>query len=280
MAIMLSREAFSWASARARSLAAFNVITLEHAQAIVWAAERQDAPVILQLSENALAYHRDATAIAGAMATIAKQSAARCVLHLDHITQENLAHDAARWGFSSVMWDSSALPLNENLSSTRNIVHWAHERDIWVEAELGTIGGKDGAHVAGVRTNPQEAQAFVEATQVDALAVAVGSSHAMTMKEAVLDIALIGEINDHLTVPLVLHGSSGVPDEMLAQACSAGIVKVNIGTALNTAATHAVRRVLGEAADLSDPRRYLGAARDAMADVVEHYIQVVSGPRV
>lgn len=280
MAIISSREAFSWANTSVRSVAAFNVITLEHAQAIVWAAERSDAPVILQLSENAIAYHRDATAIAEAMATIAQQSSARSVLHLDHITQENLARNAVGLGFSSVMWDSSSLPLKENLSRTRDFVHWAHERDIWVEAELGEIGGKEGAHAPGVRTNPLEAQAFVEATRVDALAVAVGSSHAMATKAAVLDIDLIREIKEQLSVPLVLHGSSGVPDDMLVEACSAGMVKVNIGTALNTAATQAVRRVLSEAADLSDPRRYLGAARDAMADVVEHYIRVVSGPRV
>jgi len=277
VSIMKSGEALEWAAQTGRSLAAFNVITLEHAQAIVWGAETRDAPVILQLSENAISYQGDATPLAAAMVSLAENSTARCVLHLDHIQDAGLARRATDWGFSSVMWDSSQLEFDQNLSATRDMVQWAHARGVWVEAELGEIGGKDGAHAPGVRTKPSEARAFIEATQVDSLAVAVGSSHAMSDQSASLDLALIAEIHRAVRVPLVLHGSSGVPDEMIRHACAAGITKVNIGTALNQAATSEVRRVLQSDAALSDPRRYLGPARDAMKETVAHYIQVVSG---
>jgi fructose-bisphosphate aldolase class II len=277
VAIVSSAEAFEWAEHTGRSVAAFNAITLEHAQAIVWGAEASDAPVIVQLSENAIAYQGDAKALAAAIVSLAESSSASVALHLDHITDGELARTSTEWGFSSLMWDSSALEFEANVSTTRDMVQWAHARGVWVEAELGEIGGKDGAHAPGVRTNPAEAKAFVEATHVDALAVAVGSSHAMSDKSASLDLGLIAEIHEVLSVPLVLHGSSGVPDDMLRDACAAGITKVNIGTALNQAATAEIRRVLGADAALSDPRRYLGPARDAMKATVEHYVRVVSG---
>lgn len=277
MSIMSSAEAFDWAARTKRSLAAFNAITLEHAQAIVWAGANGDAPVIIQVSENAISYQRDATALAAAIVSLAESSPGQCVLHLDHITSAELAHRAPTWGFSSVMWDSSELDFEANLSATRDMVQWAHARGVWVEAELGEIGGKDGAHAPGVRTKPSEAAAFVEATRVDSLAVAVGSSHAMSDKSASLNLPLISELRDAVAVPLVLHGSSGVPDDMLRQACAAGIVKVNIGTALNLAATGAVRKALESDQALTDPRRYWGPARDAMQETIEHYVQVVSG---
>jgi fructose-bisphosphate aldolase class II len=137
-----------------------------------------------------------------------------------------------------------------------------------VEAELGYVGGKPGAaqsaHSPGVRTDPVEAAEFVATTGVDALAVAVGSSHAMTTRTARLDHRLIAGLRSELPVPLVLHGSSGVPDEELARAVSAGMTKINIGTALNVALTASVRASLETDAAVSDPRRYLGPARDAM----------------
>lgn len=277
MPVMTSADAFTWAVQTGRSLAAFNAITLEHVQAIIWGAEASDAPVILQLSENAVAYQRDATALARVMVSLAESSTANCVLHLDHITDEILAKKAPDWGFSSVMWDSSELDFEGNLSATKDMVRWARTRGVWIEAELGEIGGKDGAHAPGVRTQPDEARAFVDQTGVDSLAVAVGSSHAMSDKSASLDLGLIAELKSALSVPLVLHGSSGVPDDMLRDACKAGITKVNIGTALNQAATAAVRRVLNDEERLSDPRRYLGPARDAIKSTVEHYLEVVSG---
>jgi fructose-bisphosphate aldolase class II len=174
------------------------------------------------------------------------------------------------------MWDASHLDYADNVASTRAMVDWAHDRGLWVESELGEIGGKDGAHAPGVRTSPREAQAFVESTGVDALAVAVGSSHAMQERTAELDIDLIREIAAQVSVPLVLHGSSGVPDDTIREACRAGMKKINIGTALNIAMTGAVRRVLDQNPQVTDPRKYLEPGREATTDAVSHLLRLVT----
>ena len=156
------------------------------------------------------------------------------------------------------------------------LCEWGRSEGIWVEAELGEVGGKDGAHAPGVRTDPAEAATFVADTGVNSLAVAVGFSHAMTSQTAELDLALIVRLRDAVPIPLVLHGSSGVPDASIAAATRAGIWKVNIGTALNVAFTAGVRSRLEEPA-VVDPRKYLAPARDQVADTVAHYLRVVAG---
>jgi fructose-bisphosphate aldolase class II len=160
--------------------------------------------------------------------------------------------------------------------STREVAEWGKREGVWVEAELGEVGGKDGAHAPGVRTDPAEAATFVADTGVDSLAVAVGSSHAMTSQTAELDLDLISRLRDAVPVPLVLHGSSGVPDAAIAAATRAGIWKVNIGTALNVAFTAGVRSRLEDPA-VVDPRKYLAPARERVAETVAHYLGVVAG---
>jgi fructose-bisphosphate aldolase class II len=153
---------------------------------------------------------------------------------------------------------------------------------MWVEAELGEIGGKDGAHAAGARTRPDEAAGYAAATGVDALAVAVGSSHAMLTRDAALDLELITRIRRAVSVPLVLHGSSGVPDHVLTAAIGAGMTKINIATRLNKVFTAAVRDRLAADAALVDPRRYGAAGRDAVASEVARLLAVLracAGPR-
>lgn len=257
-------------------VAAFNVITVEHAEGIAAGAEHAGLPVILQLSENAIRYHGSPDAIAAAMHAVARCSTAQVALHLDHVTDLALLHRAPDLGFGSVMYDGSTLDIDDNLARTRDVAAWGTERDIWVEAELGEIGGKDGAHAPGVRTDPDDARSFVERTGVDALAVAVGSSHAMTEKSASLDLELIERLRDAVPAPLVLHGSSGVPDDLLTDAARRGMTKINIGTALNSAYTDAVRAALASY-DGVDPRRYQAKARDAVADVVARYLKFVAG---
>jgi fructose-bisphosphate aldolase class II len=138
-----------------------------------------------------------------------------------------------------------ALPYEENVTATAAIVRQCHDAGLDVEAELGEIGGKDGVHAAGARTRPEEAKAFVEATGVDALAVAVGTSHAMTERHVALDLGLIRALRTAVSVRLVLHGSSGVPDEELVRAVKAGMTKINIATHLNHVFTDSVRATLG-----------------------------------
>jgi fructose-bisphosphate aldolase class II len=169
------------------------------------------------------------------------------------------------------------LPYERNVEATARVTERCHGRGIWVEAELGEIGGKNGAHSPLARTDPAEAAAYVAATGVDALAVAVGSSHAMLTRDAVLDNALIGRIRAAVSVPLVLHGSSGVPDHAIAAAVSAGMTKINVATQLNKAFTAAVRSSLAADPDLVDPRRYGSAGRAAITAEVTRLLRVVTG---
>jgi fructose-bisphosphate aldolase class II len=173
------------------------------------------------------------------------------------------------------MIDASALPYEENVAVTAELSGWCHRREVFVEAELGEVGGKDGVHAPGVRTDPAEAAAFVEATGVDALAVAVGSSHAMRERTAVLDKELIGALRRRLGIPLVLHGSSGVPDEELRAAVAAGMTKINISTHLVSVFTDEVRRTLAEAPSLIDSRKYVGPARDAVSQEAERLLRLL-----
>ncbi|GAA4915921.1 fructose-bisphosphate aldolase class II [Stackebrandtia albiflava] len=270
-------------TAEGTGIGAFNVITVEHAEAIVAGAERAARPVILQISQNAVKFHHGRLApIAAATRAVAETADVPVALHLDHVTDAALWEVAPQHGFGSVMIDASKLPYADNVAETSRAVEFLNSRGLWVESELGQVGGKEGeaalsAHAPGARTDPDEAAAYVFETGVDALAVAVGSSHAMTSRDASLDHELIERIRAAVTVPLVLHGSSGVPDEELAEAVKGGMVKINIGTALNVAYTAAVREHLDAHPDNVDPRKYLTAARDAMTDTVAHFLKVLSG---
>ena len=253
---------------------AFNVITLEHAEGILLGAERAGRPVVLQVSENAIRYHSGGAPLLSACASLVAAHAATASLHLDHVTDPALLDLAVpELGVSSVMYDGSELPYEENVERTQQLTRMLHERGLWVEAELGAIGGKGGAHAPGVRTDPGEAAAFVAATGVDALAVAVGSTHAMTTQTATLDCDLITRIAAAVPVPLVLHGSSGVPVAQLSEAVAAGIRKINVGTALNVAFTGEVRSALDGRPGTSPTRGSTSSlARDAVADVVEELL--------
>jgi fructose-bisphosphate aldolase class II len=261
-------------------VAAFNVITLEHAEAILDGAMAAATPVILQISQNAVRFHRGRLRpLARAVAELAELAPGAAALHLDHVDDLELLHQAADAGFSSAMFDAGAHPYGKNVTLTRIAADWAREHGLWLEAELGYVGGKPdspaSAHAAGVRTDPAEARAFVAETGVHALAVAVGSSHAMTSRSATLDLPLIAQLTEAVPVPLVLHGSSGVGDDDLAKAVAAGIRKVNIGTALNISMTRAIRDALAADPGLVDPRKYLAPARSAMAETVRHLCLIV-----
>lgn len=236
------------AAAGARTaVAAFNIITLEHVEAVIAGAESVAAPVVLQVSENAVKFrYGRLLPLARAAAAAAERASVPVALHLDHVQSDDLLRQASAAGFSSVMYDAARLPYEENLAATRAAADWAHAQGLWIEAELGAVGGKNGeppldAHAPGARTDPAEARAFVADSGVDALAVAIGSSHAMTTRTAALDHDRLKRLAAALGVPLVLHGSSGVPDDELAAAVAGGIAKVNVGTALNIAMTGAIR---------------------------------------
>jgi fructose-bisphosphate aldolase class II len=269
-------ELIASARAQRQGVGAFNVITLEHAEAVVLGAERASRPVILQISENAINFHSGQLhPVAAACSELARQSHVPVALHLDHVTDRGLLSGLEETSISSVMFDASKLSYEDNVAATADVARWARRRGLHLEAELGEVGGKDGAHATGVRTDPAEAARFVARTGVDSLAVAVGNSHAMTSRTADVDLALIAELREAVPVPLVLHGSSGVADSSLAAAVAAGMVKINVGTALNIAYTSAARLGLADAA-LVDPRTFLRAAREAMASQVQHLLRVVA----
>jgi fructose-bisphosphate aldolase class II len=263
------------ARAAGRGVGAFNVIGIEHAEAIVAGAEAAGAPVVLQISQNCVAYHGALEPIARAALAVAGRAAVPVAVHLDHAAGEDLVRAAAAVGLSSVMYDASDLPYADNVAATARIAGWCRERGIWTEAEIGEIGGKDGVHSPRTRTRPDQAAAYAAATGVDALAVAVGSSHAMLTRDAVLDLDLIARIHRAVPVPLVLHGSSGVPDGGLAAAVAAGMTKINVATRLNEAFTAAVRACLAADTALVDPRRYGAAGRDAIAGEVTRLLTVL-----
>jgi fructose-bisphosphate aldolase class II len=273
------REVLGSAHADRRGVAAFNVITLEHAEAIVAGAEAAGRPVILQLSENAVRFHGGAVApIAAAMVAVAQGAAVPAALHLDHVEDPALLRAAATAGFSSVMFDASCAADEDNVAATHDAAAWAHRNGLWLEGELGAVGGKDGVHEPGPGTDPAAAAAYVARTGVDTLAVAVGSSHKMTERSARLDHERIAALREAVDVPLVLHGSSGVPEDELERAVAAGICKVNVGTLLNVAMTGAVRATLAADPGLVDPRPYLAAGRDAMAAAAERTARALAGP--
>ncbi|WP_128429986.1 ketose-bisphosphate aldolase [Streptomyces cyaneus] len=284
MPLVTTGELITRAAAARSAVAAFNVITLEHVEAVIAGAESVSSSVVLQVSENAVKFrYGRLLPLARAAVAAAERAAVPVALHLDHVQSDDLLRQAPGAGFSSVMYDAARLPYADNLAATKAAVDWAHAQGLWIEAELGRLGGKNGeapldAHAPGARTDPAEAHAFVTDSGVDALAVAIGSSHAMTTRTATLDHDLLKRLSATLDVPLVLHGSSGVPDGELTAAVAGGIAKVNIGTALNIAMTGAIRDFLAAHPEAVDSRKYLSVGREAMVRAVADIIGVLRAP--
>jgi len=274
MTLVSAADLIHDAATRRRGIGAFNVIHLETAEALVAASAQAQLPVILQISQNCAAYHGALEPIAAATLAIARRAEIPVAVHLDHAEEPELVDEAIALGFGSVMFDGGALPYDENVALTAEVVRTAHAAGVYVEGELGEVGGKDGAHAPGVRTDPAEAQAFVADTGVDALAVAVGSSHAMLDRSAALDVELIGRLRAALEVPLVLHGSSGVADAVIVDAVRAGMTKINVSTHLNGFFTRAVRQKLAEDERLVDSRKYVAPGRAAVADEAERMLRL------
>ncbi|MER6629415.1 class II fructose-bisphosphate aldolase [Streptomyces sp. NPDC000987] len=283
MPLVTTGELVARAAAARSAVPSFNVITLEHVEAVIAGAESARAPVVLQVSENAVKFrYGRLLPLARAAVAAAERAAVPVALHLDHVRSDGLLRQAPDAGFSSVMYDASHLPYPDNLAATGAAASWAHAQGLWIEAELGQVAGKDDrppldAHAPGARTDPDQARAFVADSGVDALAVAVGSVHAMTTRTATLDHDLLGRLSATLDVPLVLHGSSGLPDGELVAAVAGGIAKVNVGTALNLAMTGAIRTFLAAHPEAADSRAYLSVGREAMARTVERITRVLAG---
>lgn len=274
MALTNTRDIMDLAAQAGIGQGAFNVIHLETLEGLIGGAEAAGRPVILQISENCAKYHGGLEPVALASLAAARKARVPVAVHLDHAEDEDLAREAVDLGFGSIMYDGAHFEYEQNVEVTARVAAYAHERGVYVEAELGKVGGKDGAHAPGVLTDPAEAAAFVAATGVDALAVAVGSSHAMTERSAALNLDRIAELKAALDVPLVLHGSSGVSDENIVAAIAAGMTKINVSTHLNGFFTRAVREYLDENPAVVDSRKYLGAGRAALIPEVSRLLSL------
>ncbi len=259
------------------AVGAFNCNNMEIVQAIVAAAEAENAPVIMQASQGAIKY-----AGLDYITAMAKLAAERThvpvALHLDHGTSFEQCMQCIRAGFSSVMIDGSKLPLAENIKLTRRVLDVARAVGVSVEAELGKIGGTEDDITVSERdaffTDPEEAATFVRETGVDSLAIAIGTAHGQYKGIPELDFPRLKKIKSLVSIPIVLHGSSGVPDDAIREAIRFGIRKVNIDTNIREAFTEAARRVLDANPGEIDPRKMLGPAREAAIEVIRDKIRI------
>jgi fructose-bisphosphate aldolase class II len=277
VALVSSREILEAARREGYAVGAFNANNLEFVQGIVAGALAERAPVIIQASPGAIKYI--GLEYIAALGQVAARADIPVVLHLDHGEDVELARRCIAEGFSSVMYDGSRLPFEENVARTAEVVRAAHAARIACEGELGRVPASDRAwtrqELMQLWTDPGEAARFVAATGVDALAVSVGSVHKMLERTAELDVELVRRIKDATGVPLVLHGSSGVAVKSLVEAVKAGIAKVNIATALSVAFVRAVRQAMAARPDEVDPRPLLGPGRNAVAAEVAARIRLL-----
>lgn len=277
MALVPITELLKEAQAGKYAVGAFNCNNMEIVQAIIGAAEAERSPVIMQASQGAIKYAGLDYIVA--MARLAAEKATVPVaLHLDHGTSFDQVMQCIRAGFSSVMIDGSKYSLEDNIALTNKVVAVARAVGVSVEAELGKIGGtEDDIHVDekdALFTNPDEAKYFVESTGVDALAIAIGTAHGQYKGVPELDFERLKKITALTDVPIVLHGSSGVPDEAIKEAISLGVAKVNIDTNIRETFVNACRNVLDNDAKEIDPRKVLGPAREASIEIIREKIRV------
>lgn len=287
---------------RKYAVGAFNINNLETLQAIMDAAHAEKSPVILSTSEGAIDY-AGMEELASLVHLAAGRTKLPVVFHLDHGKNYNLVVEAIKSGlYTSVMYDGSSHPYEENIKRTKKIVAMAHKRGISVEAELGVIAGKEDfvnvKEQAAAMTKPEQAADFIKRTGCDALAVAVGTRHGafkFTQGEAKLDYERLKLIAEAVSVPLVLHGASGVPtriknlctkygceiadakgvpDAAIKKAVSLGVCKINIDTDLRIAFDAGIRKFLKDKPDVIDPRKILGPAKELMSQVVRHKMQL------
>ncbi|NLJ99694.1 MAG: class II fructose-1,6-bisphosphate aldolase [Clostridia bacterium] len=253
------------------AVGAFNCNNMEILQAIIRAAEEEDAPVIIQASQGAIKYAGlDYIASMGKLA--AEKSSVPAALHLDHGTSIEQVIQCIRHGFSSVMFDGSSLPFDDNAALTKEVVEIAHAVDVSVEGELGRIcGTEDDISVCdrdASLTDPGEAKSFVEFTGVDSLAVSIGTAHGRYKGTPDLDFERLERIGELVDIPLVMHGASGVPSEDICRAIPMGIRKINIDTDIREAFVTGIMEALEEDPHGRDPRNILGHAREKMQEIV------------
>ena len=270
-----SKELLLHAQKNGYAVPAFNCHNLETIQVIVETANELRSPVIIAGTPGTFDYAgRDY--IQSIVETAAKKYNIPIVLHLDHHTKIEDIEASLKLGTKSVMIDASHHSYDENIAIVKKVVELAHKFDATVEAELGILGCQEDDLVVNEKdskyTNPQQAVDFVKKTGIDSLAVAIGTAHGLYKEDPKLDFERLKEIRSLVTIPLVLHGASGVPEEAVKKAISLGITKVNIATELKIPFSHKLREYLVAHPEENDPRKYMKDAKKAMAEVVKEKI--------
>lgn len=277
MPLVTVAELLKNAEAGGYAVGAFNCNNMEIVQAIVAAAEAENAPVIIQASQGAIKY-AGLDFIVGLTKTAAEKSPVPIALHLDHGTSFEQCMQCIRSGFTSVMIDGSKHQLADNIALTNRVIAVARAVGVSVEAELGKIGGTEDDITVSERdaffTDPAEVKEFVHKTGIDALAVAIGTAHGRYKGVPQLDYERLKKIRELVQIPIVLHGSSGVPDEAVKKAITLGVRKVNIDTNIREAFVEAARKVMQEKPSEIDPRNLLGPARAAATEIIREKIRV------
>lgn len=258
------------------AIGAFNVENMEMVMAVISAAEEMNAPVIMQTTPSTVKYAGLDYFLANARVA-ASNAKVPVVMHLDHGSSFELAAQALRAGYTSIMIDGSHGDFESNIEISKAVVDMCKPSGISVEAELGKVGGKEDDLDGGdgdLYTDPLEAKEFVERTGIDSLAIAIGTAHGMYKGEPKLDLERLSEIRKVVSIPLVLHGGSGIPDWKVQEAIKRGICKVNYATELRIAYTHGVNTYLKENPDAIDPKKYNKAGIDEVKKFVMEKIKV------
>ena len=276
MPLVTKKQLLLDAQAGGYAIGAFNVENMEMVQAVVGAAEELKSPVILQTTPSTVKY-ADLEYFYANVKTAAKKATVPVVIHLDHGNSFDLAMQALRTGYTSIMIDGSHDSFEENIAVSKAVVDACHPSGVAVEAELGKVGGKEDDLDGGDNnpyTNPQEAVIFVERTGIDSLAVAIGTAHGVYQGIPKVDVERLSKIKEVVSIPLVLHGTSGVPDETVKECIKRGICKVNYATDLRIAFSKGVNEVLHEAPDTIDPKKYNAKGREEVKQYVMNKIMV------
>lgn len=276
MSLVTTKQLLLDAQKEGYAVGAFNVENMEMVQAVVAAAEELHSPVIMQTTPSTVKYADLAYFYANAKVA-AEKASVPVVMHLDHGNSFELAMRALREGYTSIMIDGSHGTFEENIAVSKAVVDACHPSGIPVEAELGKVGGKEDDLEVGEGnpyTDPQEAKTFVEATGIDSLAVAIGTTHGVYKGIPKLDVNRLSEIRNVVSIPLVLHGTSGVPDEAVKECICRGICKVNYATDLRIAFSKGVNQILRENPDTFDPKKYNARGREEVKEYVKSKILV------
>lgn len=274
MPLVTTKQMLENAQRGGYAVGAFNAENMEMVIAIADAAAELNAPVIIQTTPSTLKYASPSLYAANARA-VAERSSAPIAVHLDHGNSFELCMNALNAGYTSIMIDGSQKDFEENIALTRSVVRVADCMGIPVEAELGTVGGKeDDLEAAAGCTAPEDADTFVKQTGISSLAVAIGTAHGVYKSAPKLDIPRLMEIRKRVSVPLVLHGASGLSDDSVRACIAEGICKVNFATELRIAYTQGVREILGQSEDIFDPKAYGKAAMARVKELVKNRMLV------